>query len=285
MLVSGQTLMPGLARGGLTTTTTTGNTASSPSPSVTKAPLTIVATNSSSVVTHFVSGTGSEQPSGGTGGRGAVAVSAGMAGLQIEANIARVKAAGIGGRANLGGVRLGQRKRSREDAAGGSGGGRVGPPPPPPPALQAAPPAPVVVPPPGGPIFCPVCRRDDFPSRQSLSGHMKTHPERNWRGINPPPTFDPVEFGDALAQFGGAGGGDIIVGAAGGEEAEAAVTVEEAETAEGQDGNVVAAAPEKEVFDLNKSPEKEAAGQASSSAAAAGKIVFDLNRSPSPPQA
>ncbi|KAJ8625385.1 hypothetical protein MRB53_033915 [Persea americana] len=34
---------------------------------------------------------------------------------------------------------------------------------------------------------CLVCKRD-FKSMKSLSGHMRCHPERSWRGIQPPPT-------------------------------------------------------------------------------------------------
>eukprot|EP00268_Persea_americana_P052789 TRINITY_DN5936_c0_g1_i2.p1 TRINITY_DN5936_c0_g1~~TRINITY_DN5936_c0_g1_i2.p1 ORF type:complete len:448 (-),score=108.40 TRINITY_DN5936_c0_g1_i2:2522-3865(-) len=34
---------------------------------------------------------------------------------------------------------------------------------------------------------CPVCRKE-FKSMKSLSGHMRCHPERRWRGIQPPPT-------------------------------------------------------------------------------------------------
>lgn len=277
-----------MAGEGSTTTTsaTTVVTVGSPRPSVTRAPPTAVAADSSAA-SHFVGGAGLEEPSGGGGGGGgsgsgggAVAVSAGMAVLNIGAGIAARVKAGIGGRVGRGGIRLGQRKRTRDqgDVAGGSGGERVGPPPPPQPA-----------PVPAGGNVCPVCRRDDFPSFQSLSGHMKTHPERNWRGVNPPPTFSPDEFGDILAQFGGAqgggvvaedaaagGGGDVIVSAAGGDQ-EAEVAVAVAETAGGQDGNAAA----RPVFDLNKSPGKEAGEPSSSS----GKLNLDLNRSPPPPEA
>uniref|UniRef100_A0A7N0UP19 C2H2-type domain-containing protein n=1 Tax=Kalanchoe fedtschenkoi TaxID=63787 RepID=A0A7N0UP19_KALFE len=33
--------------------------------------------------------------------------------------------------------------------------------------------------------ICPICRRD-FPSNKALFGHMRCHPERTWRGIQPP---------------------------------------------------------------------------------------------------
>uniref|UniRef100_A0A7N0RBU8 C2H2-type domain-containing protein n=1 Tax=Kalanchoe fedtschenkoi TaxID=63787 RepID=A0A7N0RBU8_KALFE len=37
----------------------------------------------------------------------------------------------------------------------------------------------------GGKPICPICRRD-FPSNKALFGHMRCHPERKWRGIQPP---------------------------------------------------------------------------------------------------
>ncbi|KAL5972311.1 hypothetical protein ACLOJK_041564 [Asimina triloba] len=36
-------------------------------------------------------------------------------------------------------------------------------------------------------FICSVCRKK-FTSMKSLSGHMRCHPERNWRGIQPPPS-------------------------------------------------------------------------------------------------
>ncbi|MCE2055314.1 hypothetical protein HAX54_042388 [Datura stramonium] len=36
------------------------------------------------------------------------------------------------------------------------------------------------------PIICSVCGKN-FPSMKSLFGHMRCHPDRDWRGIQPPP--------------------------------------------------------------------------------------------------
>ncbi|KAI8553089.1 hypothetical protein RHMOL_Rhmol06G0318000 [Rhododendron molle] len=38
----------------------------------------------------------------------------------------------------------------------------------------------------GGKTICSLCGKD-FPSMKSLFGHMRCHPEREWRGIQPPP--------------------------------------------------------------------------------------------------
>ncbi|KAF5447622.1 hypothetical protein F2P56_033161 [Juglans regia] len=40
--------------------------------------------------------------------------------------------------------------------------------------------------------ICGVCGKD-FPSVMSLSGHMRAHPERDWRGIQPPPLSQKVD--------------------------------------------------------------------------------------------
>ncbi|PPS04180.1 hypothetical protein GOBAR_AA16493 [Gossypium barbadense] len=36
-------------------------------------------------------------------------------------------------------------------------------------------------------VSCCICKKD-FKSLKSLFGHMRNHPERNWRGIRPPPS-------------------------------------------------------------------------------------------------
>ncbi|KAE9596285.1 hypothetical protein Lal_00048626 [Lupinus albus] len=36
-------------------------------------------------------------------------------------------------------------------------------------------------------LSCYLCNKD-FPSEKSLCGHMRTHPNRVWRGVHPPPT-------------------------------------------------------------------------------------------------
>ncbi|XP_019455212.1 PREDICTED: uncharacterized protein LOC109356346 [Lupinus angustifolius] len=36
-------------------------------------------------------------------------------------------------------------------------------------------------------LSCYVCNKD-FPSEKSLCGHMRTHPNRDWRGVHPPGT-------------------------------------------------------------------------------------------------
>ena len=38
-------------------------------------------------------------------------------------------------------------------------------------------------------LTCCICNKD-FPSTKSLSGHMRSHPDRDWRGIQPPPIAD-----------------------------------------------------------------------------------------------
>ncbi|EPS68832.1 hypothetical protein M569_05938 [Genlisea aurea] len=42
---------------------------------------------------------------------------------------------------------------------------------------------------------CYVCGRK-FLSEKSLSGHMRVHPERQWRGIHPPPPLVNGDFDD-----------------------------------------------------------------------------------------
>ncbi|PON42215.1 TFIIH C1-like domain containing protein, partial [Trema orientale] len=41
-----------------------------------------------------------------------------------------------------------------------------------------------------GTNICPMCLKI-FPSKMSLFGHMRSHPERSWRGIEPPATSSP----------------------------------------------------------------------------------------------
>ncbi|KAG2323251.1 hypothetical protein Bca4012_058752 [Brassica carinata] len=67
------------------------------------------------------------------------------------------------------------------------------------PAKKPDPDAPLITEP------CKVCGRK-FWSSKALHGHMRSHPERQWRGINPPPnhqptipTAPPVEEGQVLA--------------------------------------------------------------------------------------
>lgn len=49
-----------------------------------------------------------------------------------------------------------------------------------------------VLAPPGVRPICSVCRRD-FYSWKALFGHMRSHPERQWRGCFPPPVEQPQQ--------------------------------------------------------------------------------------------
>nr|CAD1830628.1 unnamed protein product [Ananas comosus var. bracteatus] len=51
---------------------------------------------------------------------------------------------------------------------------------------------------PEGPLQCPVCGRT-FKSAKALHGHMRCHPERNWRGVTPPTTAITVRLGEKEA--------------------------------------------------------------------------------------
>ncbi|OAY67442.1 Zinc finger protein ZAT3 [Ananas comosus] len=51
---------------------------------------------------------------------------------------------------------------------------------------------------PEGPLQCPVCGRT-FKSAKALHGHMRCHPERNWRGVTPPTTATTVRLGEKEA--------------------------------------------------------------------------------------
>lgn len=83
-------------------------------------------------------------------------------------------------------------------------------PPPPPPPL---PPAPA-----GNGHVCTICGRV-FPTPRGLFGHLRSHPNRGWRGAFPPPVFDQDEFADvpgrANIQGGNNAGGQGNVGHAG----------------------------------------------------------------------
>ena len=50
----------------------------------------------------------------------------------------------------------------------------------------------------GGNPICHLCKRC-FPSMKSLFGHMRCHPERVWRGIQPPPTTTPEDSNSILS--------------------------------------------------------------------------------------
>ncbi|KAL9670295.1 hypothetical protein QQ045_007846 [Rhodiola kirilowii] len=51
----------------------------------------------------------------------------------------------------------------------------------------------------GGKPMCPICGKD-FPSNKALFGHMRCHPERNWRGIQPPVYSSSSTVSDVQAQ-------------------------------------------------------------------------------------
>ncbi|XP_042027094.1 translation initiation factor IF-2-like [Salvia splendens] len=101
-------------------------------------------------------------PSHGHGGFGSQAIPVGGGG-----------GSGSGG----GGIRIGggaaARKRNRDGGAGGgarnqdaAGGGAGG----------------------DGYHYCSVCQKG-FSSTKALFGHMRSHPDRGWKGVHPPPTF------------------------------------------------------------------------------------------------
>lgn len=71
------------------------------------------------------------------------------------------------------------------------------------PLLIATPPAAPANPPPPPPQpenTCVVCHKD-FHSVKALFGHMNSHPNRGWKGVYPPPTFNREEFADLQAQM------------------------------------------------------------------------------------
>ncbi|GFZ09448.1 hypothetical protein Acr_21g0000470 [Actinidia rufa] len=123
------------------------------------------------------------------------------------------------------------------------------------------------VPPPveGQQFQCPVCGRF-FPSNHSLSGHMKSHPHRGWRGIHPPPVFSRDEFGDILGQAEEevAMAASVKEGETVGdkeEEEEVVVAVEEGReevaAEKGGDGTDLNEEPPRKLLDLNRTPSPE----------------------------
>ncbi|KAM7529513.1 hypothetical protein LguiB_032923 [Lonicera macranthoides] len=88
------------------------------------------------------------------------------------------------------------------------------PPPPPPPQQQQQeeqnlppppPPPPVPPAPAGNDHVCTICGRV-FPTPRGLFGHLRSHPNRAWRGAFPPPVFDQDEFADVPGQVNIQGG-------------------------------------------------------------------------------
>ncbi|XP_027368554.1 uncharacterized protein LOC113874531 [Abrus precatorius] len=49
-------------------------------------------------------------------------------------------------------------------------------------------------------FMCFICKKD-FPSRKSLCGHMRTHPDRNWRGVHPPIPSLPAHSHDSSSNL------------------------------------------------------------------------------------
>ncbi|CAM8888427.1 unnamed protein product [Rhodiola kirilowii] len=50
--------------------------------------------------------------------------------------------------------------------------------------------------------ICPICKKD-FPSKKALFGHMRCHPERKWRGIQPPVYSSSSTVSDVQARSSG----------------------------------------------------------------------------------
>lgn len=78
-----------------------------------------------------------------------------------------------------------------------------------------------------GEVNCSVCGKG-FLTSKALFGHMRSHPDRGWKGAHPPPSFKAEEeFADlrgGMNNQGGGQGGDQ--GGDGGGEREAAAAVE-----------------------------------------------------------
>ncbi|RVW25701.1 hypothetical protein CK203_117668 [Vitis vinifera] len=49
---------------------------------------------------------------------------------------------------------------------------------------------------------CPVCSKS-FHSKKAMHGHMRCHPEREWRGINPPPSTKTASCSSASQEIDG----------------------------------------------------------------------------------
>ncbi|XP_057492430.1 uncharacterized protein LOC130778030 [Actinidia eriantha] len=118
------------------------------------------------------------------------------------------------------------------------------------------------LPPEGQPLQCPVCGRC-FPSNCSLSGHMKIHPDRGWRGIHPHPVFSRDEFGDILGQAEEEMAAVVAMHEAetGGDKEEEEVVVaavgegrEEVAAKKGGDGVDLKEGPLRKLLDLNRTP-------------------------------